>query len=418
MARDHRLVLTAMTASLAVALAAPLGQQASEEAAVELLHAPGFDISSLKPEDVDSLIQRGWHDTVRALIVLSHKGGEADAQLVASHVRAAVTTARNRLDDLIRVLDRNYGKAVEVTPSAQWAQNSTHVFMQVKFAQRWNAPGALEVFNETMDVTPCCLNFTAYGEHSFILRRYSLSLHFLQPVLPDGSSWHFAAAGRMTVTVAKAQPANWAMLLHESLATPKNLGRWRDMQEKWKNDLEKFVPIGQKKKEEASPAKEKKSHKKAAKKSKPDEDDEEALDREVDLISECDKSAFSGSSVNELCEKAWKVVSKPELPRKWLIIFYSGEGVADKKLHGMLPVWKRLGEVLPSTERTARVGAVDCQGDNKQLCRKLGATLEKLPLARRFIGGGEEGDAWAGGVDELEGLMDFGAGKTTDNTEL
>merc|ERR1712039_597007 len=102
------------------------------------------------------------------------------------------------MGDLIRVLDRNYGKAAEVNPAAQWAQNSTHIFLAVKFAQRWNAPGALEVENETVSISSSSFNFTAFGEHSFIRRRYHLSFELFRAVLPDASSWSLASVGRMS----------------------------------------------------------------------------------------------------------------------------------------------------------------------------------------------------------------------------
>merc|ERR1712100_295584 len=89
---------------------------------------------------------------------------EKEAIRIAAAVREAVRAAKNRLDDLIRSLDKNYEKFVDASPAFQWAQNSTHIFLNVKFAQRWNAPGALEVSNETVDVSDCCFNFSALGE--------------------------------------------------------------------------------------------------------------------------------------------------------------------------------------------------------------------------------------------------------------
>merc|ERR1712085_67198 len=136
-------------------------------------------------------------------------------------------------------LDQNYGKAVDVNPAMQWAQNSTHIFIAVKFAQRWNAPGALEVENKTVDFTGCCFNFTAFGEHSFIRRRYHLSFEFFKKIIPSASSWFLASAGRVTVVIAKASVANWPRLFSPAEAQPKNLGVWIDMRAKWQSALEK-----------------------------------------------------------------------------------------------------------------------------------------------------------------------------------
>lgn len=399
------------------AAGAALKEKTLEKDVVAEIKSPGFVVSSATAEDVDSFVHRGWHDAVRELIQAGHRSNEADASVgVAAHVRAAVTAAKNRLDDLVRILDKNYGKAAEVTPASQWAQNSTHVFMQVKFAQRWNAPGALEISNNTMEFTDCCMAFEAYGEHSMILRRYSLALKFLEKIVPKESSWHLAAAGRMTVTMKKAKVANWGQLVHPSAEAPKNLGTWRDMRDRWTQDLEKLVPTGGKDKPKKKSGDEKpkttpKKGKKAAKED--DEEDEEALDKEVDLIGECDerKGAFSGSSVASLCDKAWKVVSHPGLPRKWLIAFYNGEAVGEQQaMKELLPVWKRLAEVFPSTEKSGKVGAVDCSGvEGRAHCKRLGVKEKDLPQIRRYEGG--EPTVWDKDVSDLEKLMLFGAGK-------
>eukprot|EP00746_Dinoflagellata_sp_MGD_P000242 gnl/MRDRNA2_/MRDRNA2_100435_c0_seq1.p1 gnl/MRDRNA2_/MRDRNA2_100435_c0~~gnl/MRDRNA2_/MRDRNA2_100435_c0_seq1.p1 ORF type:complete len:422 (+),score=116.41 gnl/MRDRNA2_/MRDRNA2_100435_c0_seq1:101-1366(+) len=399
---------------VAKAAAAALRDKTSEQDVITAIKTPGFVVSSAAAEDVESFIHRGWHDAVRELIQVGHSSSDADASVgVAAHVRAAVTSEKNRLDDLVRILDKNYGKAAEVTPASQWAQNSTHVFMQVKFAQRWNAPGALEISNNTMEFTDCCMDFEAYGEHSMILRRYSLSLKFLEKIVPKESSWHLAAAGRMTITMKKAKVANWGQLVHPSTEAPKNLGTWRDMRDRWTQDLEKLVPTGgkEKPKEKKKDGKTKtKSKKKAAKDE--DEEDEEALEKEVDTIGECDKGAFGGSSVAELCDKAWKVVSNPGLSRKWLIAFYNGEAVGEQQaMKELLPVWKRLAEVFPSTEKSGKVGAVDCSGvEGKAHCKRLGVKEKDLPQIRRYANGGE-GKVWGKDVSDLESLMEFGAGK-------
>jgi len=316
------------------------------------------------------------------------------------------------LDDLIRVLDRNYGKAAEVSPASQWAQNSTHVFLSVKFAQRWNAPGALEVENETVDITSCCFNFTAFGEHSFIVRRYHLSWELLRTVVPKASSWHLASAGRVSITFAKKHAENWPRLHRSASAAPKNLGIWRDMRDKWNSELQEFVPLEvdtqgaiSQAKAKSKPAEKssKKSKSKSKKKAKADDDEEEeddALDREVELVSDCPKGSYMGTSVAELCVKSWgDVVESPRVKnRRWLVQLYSSQGDGNlESTRSLMPVWKRLADVLPSMVPKGRVGVLDC-GVDKDLCKKLGVPMSKLPQVRRFTAGGT-GELWKGSLD-------------------
>jgi len=404
----------------ALASAAPvsLAALASEEAAVEALAQPNLDIASAAVGgDVEQLVHRGWHDAVRALVARSHATSQEVAQKVAAHVRHAVTAEKNRLDDLIRVLDKNYGKASDVNPAMQWAQNSTHVFIAVKFCKRWNAPGALEVENETVSFSACCFNFTAFGEHSFIRRRYHLSFELFRPIVAAASSWFLASAGRVTVLIAKGSPANWPRLFRGADSQPKNLGVWLDMRDKWKADLEKLPVEGSESKKSASaPTAEKKAGSKKQKKRKKTADqeseDDDALEREGDLLGECTESSYAKTSVAELCGKIFdKVAEKPAVAgRRWLIEFYSSAGDGDlEAMRDLTPKWKRLADVFPSMAPGGRVGAVDCSLDT-ELCKKLGAA-SKLPQIRRFTGTGLS-DAWGGALDSsIETLAAWGSGK-------
>lgn len=396
---------------------AGLSDLTSEEQALEVLGRPGaVDIvlaSAGLEEGVEKLVHRGWHDAVRTLVARSQTSSEESAQKVAAQVRHAVYAERNRLDDLIRALDRNYGRAVDVSPAMQWAQNSTHVFLAVKFAQRWNAPGALEVENETVAFSACCFNFTAFGEHSFIRRKYHLSFELFRPISASSSSWFLAAAGRVTVMIAKASPGNWPQLFRNLESQPKNLGIWRDMHEKWKKDLEKFpVEGGEPSRPATPPSSDKKveAKKRKAKRKRNSDDDDEALDREVDLLGECPKSTFAGTSVAELCGKVFTdVAENPAVAgRRWLLEMYSSTGTGDlAAMRDMMPMWKRLADTSPWS--AFRVGAVDC-GYEKELCKRLGAT--KLPQIWRFAAG--KGESWPGGDTSIESLVEWGAGTSKD----
>jgi hypothetical protein len=408
--------LLLLSVAAALTAAAPeqrsLSALATEEAVLEELAQADFDPTSTKGSDVEDLVHRGWHDAVRALVARSQRAGSEEAALsVEAQVRHAVYAERKSLDDLVRALDRNYGKAVDVSPAMQWAQNSTHVFLAVKFAQRWNAPGALEVENHTVEFSTCCFNFTAYGEHSFIRRKYHLSFELFRQTTTDASSWFLAAAGRMTVIFAKAKPANWPRLFLQADLQPKNLGVWLDMREKWKSDIEKFT-LEEEPAKTPPPVEKKKAGKKQKKQKavEKETDDDEALDREIELLSECPKSSYAGTSVAEVCEKSFKdVVEKPAVTgRTWLIEAYSSKGTGDlEAMRTLMPVWKRLSDVFSSMVPGGRVGALDC-GTEIALCKKLRA--QKLPQIRRFRTGSN--DEWKGGLDaSIEALAAWGGGK-------
>lgn len=373
---------------------------AAEDDALLALQTTGFSLSAIDSLVMDELVHRGWHKMVQAVVERSRAGDEAEVQRVAFQVRHAVQVEKNRLDDLIRALDRNYEHAVVVKPAMQWAQNSTHVFLAVKFAQRWNAPGALEVRNETVDISECCFNLTAFGEHSMIRRKYFLSFGLYQSLVPASSVWHFAAAGRLTATLQKNRPANWARLM--SAEEPKNLGIWRDMKDKWSAELMQHRPETTHRKAGEDSQKVAKSKKKRSRSD--DEDDvDEVLDRELDIIGDCEKSSYKGTSVAELCDAAWEdIVKIPKVHRVWLIQFYNSD-VGGETTTKFMPVWRRLADVFPSSVPGGRVGAVDCA--HHKLCATFGVTT--FPHVRRYVDG--VGTPWSRGFEEsIEAFVAFG----------
>eukprot|EP00929_Paragymnodinium_shiwhaense_P120454 TRINITY_DN92405_c0_g1_i1.p1 TRINITY_DN92405_c0_g1~~TRINITY_DN92405_c0_g1_i1.p1 ORF type:complete len:433 (-),score=132.19 TRINITY_DN92405_c0_g1_i1:165-1436(-) len=336
---------------------------ADEDAAKKL--AETVELKTLSSGDFAFLIkEKRWLSAAQRLLARAQ-----ETQLdFSAPVRSAVSSVRKELDDLIRSLDKKYGEASQVSPAFQWAQNSSHVFLQVKFAQRWNAPGALEVENTSITVSDCCFSFKGVGEHSMIRKEYKLFLQFLDPVLQEGSSWHMAAAGRLTVTIAKARARRWERLLRSEHA-PENMGVWQDMQEKWKAELTGSSGAKPKKKGD-------------------DDDDEEDEDDEK----KCEAGTFSGSKVAEFCPEAF--LSKKA--KYWSVLFYLPDSNT-KRSQGVSTVWRALADVVPAHNKEAAVGALDCSR-YKAFCdlRIKSADSGTLPLVVKYSPGSSAGETFSG----------------------
>merc|ERR1712232_74350 len=296
----------------------------------------------------------------------------------AAPVRSAVSAVRKELDDLIRSLDKSYGEASQVSPAFQWAQNSTHIFFQVKFAQRWNAPGALEVENTSITISDCCFAFKGFGEHSMIRKEYKLFLQFLESVVePPASSWHFAAAGRLVVSILKKKKRVWERLL-KSEHKPENMGVWRDMQEKWKADLAAQDDIKTRLSNNVA------------------DDGEDDADEEEE--SKCAAGSFADSKVREFCPENMPLDSLKNKQSKravWSVLYYVPESTTMKK--SLSPVWRALADVAPSHNKQAAVAAVDCS-KHTGFCEKMGMQLASLPAAVRYAPAESQEAAMAAGV--------------------
>merc|ERR550537_132065 len=135
---------------------------------------------------------------------------------------------------LERKLDKNHDKVNRVAPAFQWAQNSSAIFLQVKYASRWNAPGSIDVRDLNITFTPTGMHMSAFGDHSGITKEYALDLELLDYVDVDRSEWSKASVGKMTMTLAKKYWGKaWPRLLAEKKKI-QNMGVWSAMQDKQK----------------------------------------------------------------------------------------------------------------------------------------------------------------------------------------
>jgi hypothetical protein len=369
-----------------VATAASVFSTATDEEAAKQI-AASVDLIGLSSADFGFLIkEKHWLSAAHVVL-----GRVQETKLdFSAPVRSAVSSVRKELDDLIRSLDKKYGEASQVSPAFQWAQNSSHVFIQVKFAQRWNAPGALELENSSVTVSDCCLSFKGHGEHSMIKKEYKLFLQFLDPVSEPHSSWHFAAAGRLAVTVAKVRARKWERLLRSENVQPENMGIWRDMQEKWKDELSSFE-----------------SDKGNIKKKGSDDEDEDSDD---DVKNLCEPGHFVGSRVRELCPESFIGEGKDTI---WTVLFYTNDA-GNKKSQILKTVWRTVGEIVPSHNRMASVGSLDCSRYSA-FCTTQSLLKKDLPVILRYEPGVDTGKQYEGSL-MLEDLASWAAAETKKET--
>ncbi|KAF4723523.1 hypothetical protein FOZ63_015221 [Perkinsus olseni] len=163
---------------------------------------------------------------------LSEEVGSDDFPFTQGRNAQIASHLHHEADNLVRLLDRDYamGHHAKVTPAIQWAQNSTHVFINIKYSHRWNSPGALHVTDPSLAVSSCCFNFSATGEHSGVVKQYLLSFELA----------HDSSVGRMTVTLEKAEGnIKWRQLVVDPKRQPSlgHVGRWLDLEERYAQEM-------------------------------------------------------------------------------------------------------------------------------------------------------------------------------------
>merc|ERR1719428_2774901 len=132
---------------------------------------------------VEKVVLRQWWALSRDIVAKSHTQ-QVDLSFV---VRKAVRSLKDEADELLRTLNPKYGMAQQVAPAFQWAQNDTCIFLTIKYTVRWNAPGALEVTDASVNMTNNSFSFSGLGKHSNNKYRYFLALSMFDNIVPEAS---------------------------------------------------------------------------------------------------------------------------------------------------------------------------------------------------------------------------------------
>eukprot|EP00929_Paragymnodinium_shiwhaense_P074887 TRINITY_DN38304_c0_g1_i1.p1 TRINITY_DN38304_c0_g1~~TRINITY_DN38304_c0_g1_i1.p1 ORF type:complete len:416 (+),score=143.17 TRINITY_DN38304_c0_g1_i1:70-1317(+) len=348
----------------------------TEAEALASVENSGAASAKCDAEDVAWLVSRGWWTAAKNIVLAGHElKDERQSQAIATVVRREVGELKQEADKLLASLTKQ--KEVGFVNCAfQWSQNSSTIFLSIKFAHRWSSPGALEVKNDegspavSCADAGCSFNFAATGKHSGLDKRYGLSLYFLEEVNPQKFSWQMASAGRLTALIGKKEPGKWKSLLKGGVKM-KNMAQWDDMDIKWAPELKKFL--------------------KSQKGLDADLEEQEKEDAALKLVAKCKadhkQSIFRRTLIKELCEKWMPVEGKTSKPEKWLVLFYSPKemkcaehGAQCTKIKNFwTALHERIGD-MPDFKGT-KIAAVDCEryGD---LCKRQ--EVGHLPFIRRY----------------------------------
>lgn len=190
-------------------------------------------------------VQRSWWEAARRLVTLSHGRGSGASAELQKELRALLTGVKGKADEFQLSATETYrgqtAGLVEVHCALQWAQNSSAIFLGVKYAARWSAPGAIEVADVQVNVTPGGFVLNGFGHHSSIRKRYVVNLDLLADILPTPSSWSSSSVGRFTATLHKATPGRWPRLIKSKDKPRYQVNKWLDMDEKWASELNKYM---------------------------------------------------------------------------------------------------------------------------------------------------------------------------------
>ena len=198
------------------------------------------------------------------------------------NVEISLNTILTQINDVYnkhKYTDTDYQK---VTPASRWAQNMNEIFIEIKFAHKYDSPGCLEMKNLKVELKERNVKLVGYC----ILGDVPIKMNFdvkLFSKINVGQSKHFVSSvGRYQFNlVKKKKDTYWKRLLDEKEQIPPNMRVWFEMKEKYQSEISKYemeeddenlqnivetIEREEKKKERKNKTKTKKKKKKKSKK--------------------------------------------------------------------------------------------------------------------------------------------------------
>ena len=133
-----------------------------------------------------------------------------------------------------------------MAPAFRWAQSLMEVYIEVKFAHRFDSPGSNEISTPEVEFTSTTLKLKAKTEKmKGIDLKFELNLEFLHEVDPSRCKWELNSIGRVYIQMGKVHlPSRWGRLLSDkSHREMKNkMSLWIEMYDKYSKELDQYEP--------------------------------------------------------------------------------------------------------------------------------------------------------------------------------
>ena len=156
-------------------------------------------------------------------------------------------TLSNSINSIEKELNEIYNKYKykkeeyqKVIPTVQWAQNMSHIFLEVKFSHRHDSPGCLEVNDLNINITNNSLLLNAECILGDIPIKFELDFNCLNEFDKNMSQYKPGSVGRYQLFIKKKENKYWERLLLNESDTPTNLRIWFEMKNKYDDQIKKY----------------------------------------------------------------------------------------------------------------------------------------------------------------------------------
>ncbi|CDW85645.1 UNKNOWN [Stylonychia lemnae] len=145
--------------------------------------------------------------------------------IVLDYMRQGMALVNERMEKLQAYVTKQKDYLIVETP-VQWAQSLNHVFVELRYAHRHDAPGCSNADDEQIELTEDTLSLSVLCMEVNTKVKYMIKINLWDKIDVNKSSYEYQAVGRQHFTLAKLNaPARWRTLYQEVNETQQALDK-------------------------------------------------------------------------------------------------------------------------------------------------------------------------------------------------
>ena len=190
-----------------------------------------------KPQScIDTLVKNGKLEELDYYLnELAKKGIQYRENLALS-----INTMKKQLDEIHNKHRFEEKEYQTISPAFKWAQSLEDIFIEIKYAHRYDSPGCLEIKDMNIDIKNDSVSFVGFCVLGDVPIKIDFKIDTYQGLNVSECSHGAGSVGRYQITLKKSEKSFWKKLLKDDSPVPPNMRIWFEMKEKYEKELKEF----------------------------------------------------------------------------------------------------------------------------------------------------------------------------------
>ena len=156
------------------------------------------------------------------------------------NLSVSINTMKKQLDEIHNKHRFEVKEYQIVSPAFKWAQSLEDIFIEIKYAHRYDSPGCLEIKDMNIDIKNNSVSFIGYCVLGDVPIKIDFKIDTFKGLNVSDCTHGAGSVGRYQITLKKNQKGFWKKLLKDDFPAPPNMRVWFEMKEKYESELKEY----------------------------------------------------------------------------------------------------------------------------------------------------------------------------------